>query len=299
MNAMNMKTERRTDIASRAMLVQLSVGQWTARKLDKKVSDDVAAQHKAKHGAGNYNKVLIARGNLAAIASVVAQARADHAYLSLPWLQDGTRILPVDAFNRYTGLMQRHREAFEREVNGFCANYPEYIAQAQDSLGDLFNRADYPSPDDMRRRFSWSVTVLPMPDAADFRVDLDAAAVAALQADMASNVQDALQNAMGDAFERLHKVVRNMADKLAAYDPAQGKQGNPFRDSLVQNVRDLVDVLPALNLTGDARLSQAIDRVRGKLTTHDAQDLREDDALRTETAKEAADIADAMAGWMQ
>ena len=297
MNAMNMKTTQRASLSNRAMLVQLSVGQWTARKLDRKVTADVATRNGAKSGAGNYNKVLIARGNLAAIGAVVSQAREDHAFMSLPWLQDGTRIMPVDAFNRYRAVMQKHRETFEREVNEFCASYPEYVEQAKETLGALYNPADYPKVEDIRRRFHWSVTVLPLPDASDFRVDLDAATVAELQAGMAQDVQNAMDSAMGNAFERLHKVTRNMADKLAAYDPSKGKQGNPFRDSLVQNVRDLLDVLPSLNITGDARLAQAIEDTRSKLTAHDAQDLREDDTLRADVAKAADAIADAMQGW--
>lgn len=298
MNALNMKT-RPADVTSRALLVQLSCGQWTARKLDRKVSADVAVQHGAKAGAGNYNKVLVARGNLAAIAAVVAQARQDHAFYSLPWLQDGTRIIPAAAFTDYSARMAKHRETFENEVREFCANYPDYIAQARGELGALFNATDYPSVRDIRARFNWSVTVLPMPDAADFRVDLDAATVAVLQADMAANVHSAMQSAVKDTFDRLHKVVRNMADKLAAYDPDAGKQGNPFRDTLVENVRELVAVLPSLNVMGDARLTKAIDDVQTKLTTHDAQALRDDATLRNDTAKAAADIADALSGWMQ
>lgn len=297
MNAMNMKT-RKLDLSSRAMLVQLSIGQWTARKLDRKVSAEVALQHDAKRSAGNYNKVLLARGNLAAIAQVASQARADHADASLPWMQDGSRILPVDAYGRYTEVMRKHRVAFEREVKEFIAAYPEFVEQARDDLGALFNAADYPSARDVARRFHWSVTVLPMPDAADFRVDMDAATVAMLQADVAASVQDAVSRAMGDASERLHRVVRAMADKLAAYKPDLGKQGNPFRDSLVENVREVCDVLPLLNLTGDARLAAAIEQVRDTLAVHDAQALREDETLRRDVAAKADAIADAMAGWM-
>ncbi len=45
--------------SSSAMLVQLSISQWTARKLDKKVSAEVADAKRAAKGAGNYNKKLL------------------------------------------------------------------------------------------------------------------------------------------------------------------------------------------------------------------------------------------------
>lgn len=131
-----------------------------------------------------------------------------------------------------------------------------------------------------------------MPDAADFRVDLDQATVLQMQAEMQDQIGQALKTATNDAFSRLHDVVQNMAEKLAAYDPAKGKQGNPFRDSLVQNMRDLLEIMPGLNLTGDAKLAEAIAKASEHLAIHEAQDLRENAELRAETAKEASKLAD-------
>jgi hypothetical protein len=66
-------------------------------------------------------------------------------HTALPWLQDGTRIMPVDAFKVYAAKMQAHRESFERKSSDFLANYDDYIESARADLGALFNRADYPS----------------------------------------------------------------------------------------------------------------------------------------------------------
>lgn len=295
----NAKTATRAvDISTRVLLVQLNVSQWTARKLDKRVTADVAHQHGATRDAGRYNKVLVARGALAAIAAIVAQARADHAEMSLPWLQDGTRIIPVDLYSRYTATMSRHREAFETAVHEFMHDYDAFKDQAREDLGTLYNPADYPDAHSLRARFGWRINAFPMPSSADFRLDLDKATVAALQADLQADLNAALKTAVGDAATRLHDVARTMADKLAAYDPLLGKQGNPFRDSLVNNVRELLDVLPALNITGDATLAKLTDDARDKLAAHDAQALRDDGALRREVSEEAAKIADAMATWM-
>jgi hypothetical protein len=292
------KPLRAADLSSRVMLVQLSVSQWTARKLDRKVTDQVARENDAKRDVGRYNKVLVARGALAAIAAIVTDARQDHATYTLPWLQDGTRIMPVDAFKTYAAKMQGHRERMLAEVREFVASYDDYIAQARVDLGALFNAGDYPTAREVGQKFKFNVTALPMPNVSDFRVDLDKDTVAALQADMQADIQAAMGAAVKDVAERLYTVARAMSDKLTAYAPDLGKQGNPFRDSLVENVRELVSVLPMLNVTGDARLSKAIDDAREKLVRHDAQDLREDEALRAETAQAAADIADAMAAFM-
>lgn len=289
---------RKADISSRAMLAQLQVSQWTARKMDKRASAEILNANSAARDAGRFNKSLVAKHALAGIASVVSAARAAHLEMSLPWLQDGTRILPVDAFNRYTSTMQNFRNEFERNVSEFIRDYPAYVDQARHDLGGLFDEGDYPPAAYIARRFSWNVAIFPMPSAKDFRVDLDSATVDLIQQEMQQNIDSAIGNATRDITERLYSVVKVMAEKLAAYDPNGGKQGGVFRDSLVENVRDLVDLLPTLNLTNDPRVSLMIDAARDKLTKHDATALREDSALRNETAEAAAQIADALAGFM-
>jgi len=71
---------------------------------------------------------------------------------------------------------------------------------------------------------------------------------------------------------------------------------NPFRDSLVGNVRDLVDMLPGLNITGDAGIEALMADMREYLTVHDANTLRTDETVRSEVAARAdrivANLAD-------
>jgi hypothetical protein len=294
---MTIETPRTVDLSTRVLLVNFSVSQWTARKLDKRVTADVAKANDAKRDVGRYNKVLIARGALAAIGAIVTAARDDHATYSLPWFQDGTRVMPVDAFKTYAAKMQAHREAFEREVREFIEGYDDYVNDARADLGALFNQADYPARSELAKRFGWRLTALPMPNATDFRVALDKETVTALQANMKADIESAMTSAVGDVASRLGTVARAMADKLTAYNPNAGKQGNPFRDSLVENMRELLGVLPMLNVTGDARIAKAIADAQSKLVRHDAQALREDAKLRSETARAAADIAKAMEGW--
>lgn len=291
---------RPVDLSSRAMLAQLSIRQWTGRKLDKAVTDATNAQHGAKSDAGRYNKSLIAKDRLAKIAQIVGKARAQHVYISLPWLQDGARIMPADAFPRYTAVMRELREEFETEVASFVADYPLYVSEAQDRLGSMFRQADYPQPEQIAGKFSWDVNVLPLPSADDFRVNLGDAATARIKAEIEQTMTEALNQAMGDAWTRLHGVVKAMADKLAAYKPATDvtKASGVFRDSLVENVRELVDVLPLLNVTGDAALAKLTEAARDKLTAHDAKALRDDDAARAEVQAAAAQIADDLAAFM-
>ena len=291
----------KVDLSSRAMLVSLSVGTWTARKLDKRITQEINTAHGAAADAGRYNKSLIAKDALAEIQTIVGAARNDQLRLTLPWQHGGTGILTVDGFDNWADTMRRHREAFEQARADFLAVYPDLIEQARIRLNGLFNAADYPDPADLARRFYWETRVTPIPTAADFRVDLGAQQTARIQADIEAQMNSAVKDAMDNGARRMLDAVRKMSDKLAAFKPAEktgDKTQGIFRDSLVENIRDLCDILPTLNLTADPEFARLIEQARDGLTKSDADALRNDPDARKETQKAAADIADAMASFM-
>ena len=69
-----------------------------------------------------------------------------------------------------------------------------------------------------------------------------------------------------------------------------------FRDSLVTNARDVVEVLGRLNVTGDPRLEAMRATVAADLTQYDPQELRDAPAIREQTAARASEILSAMQG---
>jgi hypothetical protein len=110
----------------------------------------------------------------------------------------------------------------------------------------------------------------------------------ALQADM----EAALKEAMLEPVRRVVDVVGKMAIKLKDYKPATdtGRAENTFRDSLVENVRELLPLLDAFNLTGDKNITKIAQRMEKELCKNDADTLREDDDVRKKVQKAADDI---------
>ena len=279
-------------LATRAMLSGLRLTMWTARKLDKGATADVHTANGAAADAGRYNKALIAKDALAGIVTAANAARAAHYARTLPWLDDGARILPALAFDPYTAEMRRLRVDFETAVATFVDAYPAFVAAAQSRLGKLYNPADYPAASEIRDRFTFAVRVLPMPDARDFRVELADSQAADVRAAIEASTREALETAMADAWRRITETVGRMAEKLRGYKPATmtDKAEGVFRDSLVQNVRDLVGVLPSFNLTADPVLADIIARMERDLCGEDAAVLRDEDEIRAETARAAESI---------
>lgn len=279
-------------LATSAMLSRLTVTQWTARKMDRKASEKVNADAGATRDAGRYHKALIAGEALSAITGAVAEARAFHYARTLPWLDDGARILPAGGYQGYSEGMHDIRLKFEAAVESFLSAYPEFVDASRARLGTMFDSEEYPTAHALRGRFTFGVRILPMPDAGDFRVNISEATAQAIRSDIESSTREALQGAMRDAWNRIVEQVGTMSAKLAAYTPAVGdtKATGIFRNSLVENVRELVEILPTFNLTGDAFLASTIERMRRELCTITPERLRDDAAAREDVAASAASI---------
>jgi hypothetical protein len=69
-----------------------------------------------------------------------------------------------------------------------------------------------------------------------------------------------------------------------------------FHGSLVTNVLDLVEILPRLNVNGDADLNRFTEQIKQRLCNYSAQDLKKHGLLRVTTAADAANIVAEMDG---
>lgn len=287
-------------LATRAMLVSVRISSWTARKLDKDATAKVNKDHDAEDDAGRYNKALIADDALDAITKIARKARDAHYERTLPWKDDGQRILPAAAWQHYTPPMNRLRQEFEAAVETFIAAYPVLKVDAQKRLGKLYKESEFPEIHQIRRKFAFDVDVMPMPDAADFRVELAAGQLDEIKAEVERSMHDALNTAMQDAWARIGRTVGHMVKKLTDYKPGEPgvRAKDTFRDSLVENIRDLVEILPSFNLTNDPVLTRTIERMRAELCTLSAQELRDNSAARMSTAAAAQSILDDVTAYL-
>lgn len=285
-------------LSDRAMLASLKISAWSARKLDRKITDETNRLHNASADAGRYNKALLAKDALGELVKLASNARTTHYSLTLPWLDDGGRILTVAGYETYTAQMAALREQWESAVKSFVDSYPSFVADARVRLNGMFNESDYPTVREVARKFDLRVRMLPVPEADDFRASVGDSQSQFIKSEIEKATREAINDAMKDVWQRVADVVSAMAEKLKAYQPDKGREGGVFRDSLVQNIRDLVGILPMLNLTGDPKLTAMCGKLEKELCRYDADALREDDALRNEIADKAAAIFADVSGFM-
>lgn len=289
-----------TTLATRAMLVSLSISQWSGRRLDREITDEVNRDHGAASDAGRYNKLLLPKEALAGIVSVVSETRADFLKRTLPWMDNGSRIMAADAYMAHMAWIRSQSRKFDSAVDDFIAKYPGYLHDARNRLNGMFKPEDYPDAEELRDKFKLECKVLPVPSSSDFRVDMSEAQAALIRADIEEQVSKATTAAVKDVYVRVADVTGRMVERLNAYKPAVrkgDKSEGVFRDSLVGNVRDLIAILPALNITGDPVLADMAEKLK-PLAEHDASVLRDNPAIRKDVAAEAQAILDSLSGYL-
>lgn len=307
----------------RAVLVSLKISAWTARKYDKKVSQEVADAHGATVEAGRYNKHLMPADaeSYKALVKHIGDMRAMHYEQTLPWSDDGKRLLPITNYDNYTKLVREGTHKFHRLLDAFVVDYPELCREAQRRFNGLFNADDY--PEKVRERYSFDMVIDPVPAGADFRVKLSDKEIAILSASAEQRAKEQADAAQRDIVERLYKCLGKIQERLSTRDHCKNCDGKgiatdtrkkskdkgkevacwicegagstaaTFHDTLIENARDLCDVLTRLNIADDPKLEQ-FRAMTAKLTKKSAETLRDDPAAREDTAKKAQDILDAM-----
>jgi hypothetical protein len=279
------------------MLCSLSISIWSARKHDPEASQEIAQRHGAQADAGRYHKVLLPKEALAEVQEIVSDARQEHYFMTLPWDDNGYRVLPSAAYMDHVQKMRELSNRFTPAVDALAREFGNLVEQAKVRLGGLFRPEDYPAPDELRSKFSFETKVMPLPDAGDFRVTLGEEEKERIKRQITAAVEASLQVASRDLWQRLYEAVSHLAERLQAYKVTEEGVTHPFRDSVVTNLVKLVDVLPKLNVTGDPELERLASQVRASLLV-DPQELRKSESVRSETAKNAAAIAQRMQAYM-
>ena len=286
------------DLNRDAMLVGLRITAWSGRLYDREASDHVAVHHDASASAGRYNKRLLPKAAFAALTATMSEARTRHYANSLPWDDKGSRLLTVANYEHYTELMDGLRERVVRQRARFIEDYDDYVGQARLDLGKLFRIEDYPSKETLQDKFSIRYRITPVPDADHFIAKLASDDTDRVKRDIERHVEEQFHDAVGDLYRRLAEAVERVSERLN-----EDENGKPlvFRDTMISNIRDLVDVVPRLNIFGDDRLARLCEQVKDRIAGVEPDSLRPsktfDPVARAHVKRDADALMEQFAGY--
>lgn len=260
------------DLNQNAMLAALKVRGWNGRKHDIEATAEIHNRKRASSESGKYMKCLIDASALKPIRKIGDEARAFHYNLTMPWDDGSFRLLPVAVYERYCSTMDKFIAARIRALEKFIAEYPAHIDAARESLGDLFDTDDYPDAARLERATTMDYRFRTVPDSEHFVCEFLAKRdIARIKRDIDKQVQGQLNHAVQSLYMRVGQAVNQFVERFEL--TADGKE-KIFHDSTVENLRGIIELMPALNITGDEVLTAMTAELEKALNGATAAQLR-------------------------
>lgn len=289
-----------TSLRERAMLVKLSISMPRSRGRDKRTTQEIHDAKGAKKNAGSYNKLLFDKIALAHLndAKTLASNVVDR--WTSPWAANGIEILATKAYEPFLKEIGHAKKAFEEAKDDFIADLEEIIEAQKPRLAGLFDLEDYPSADELRKSVAIDVSFFPIPTSKDWRIDLSDEQMQRLEESTRRETEAVLLAAQRQAWKRLYIPLNRAVERLSGYVPGDKEAGerakSAFHDTLVTNLQELIETLPALNLFEDPELNDIVAELKALVPeTMTAAKLKEDEKLRASTARHAARLRERVA----
>lgn len=280
------------DISGRALLVSLSISTLGNTRKDARITKETNEAHGADETAGRYSKHLLPPETLEPINQHSTAWRKWHRLQTLPWMDDGARIITTQNYADYTEGTRERRRKFETLRDEFLAVYPQLVADAPQRLNGMHNPADYLPMEIVKSKFGVKTTFTPLPLAGDFRAQLQTDEIEQLKTDYEQAMASAVESAKADVVRRLKEPLAHMAEILRKKD---GK-GTRIDSGLVENLRQAVLLIPQLQLEQDERFSELL-KSADSLADTDVDGLRKSAVMRRDTADEAERIVAKLDGY--
>lgn len=229
--------------------------------MDKVVGQDVV----------KVSKELLDSKELQAITSFDAKIRGKLLKYCLPsYIEEGYYFLPIPLVETVNEMLNNVQEQREGMVEMFLSVYEEKKEDARLRLGPLYREKDYPSVGEVRKSFSWEVRYISFSVPGSLReisMDLfnnEKARQEKMWEEAASEVRTALR-------ESLAGLIEHAIGKLSYQ--ANGKP-QIFRDSMIKNMGEFLDLFNQRNLTNDDELAALVLQTRQLMTGIDPVALR-------------------------
>lgn len=242
------------DLNEKAVLVQVKRRMYAPYKRDVDASED--------YGAGSVNKHLFKDGNNR-VKRTISKFTAVYKYVkqnTVPW-STGVEMLNNTHYFEFSSNLSGLIDDAEQAINDLVANWDAEVASDLARIAaidpQLANPSDYPTADEVRRRFGIEVRYMPVPSADGFdpRLGMSERDKQSLQ----NQLDDAGANAAKHIIESMLDVMQKSVDKLRVPIDADN---SVFRNSLTENLVEVSDRMAKVDMTGDPQVAAAIKQLR-------------------------------------
>lgn len=285
-------------LATSAVLVSIDVNIWSATKQDRVISSEVTSRKKAVDSAGKFTKNLLA-GN--------QQHKDLHNYRQTIyiWLKrktfrwnDSQDLLPVIDLETFKAEYNDHEKEFYRLLDNFMMKYQSIVSDMAFAQGDMFNRDDYPIPEQVRAKFGINLYVSEVPSH-DFRCQISNDIANDLKQQYERQAEGIVRNVLSEQITRITEVMESISHCCGEQTITDTKTGETktkkrkIYDTTISKAKELCKTFerfrPINNEQSD-RLLEVVKRLSSTLNGVDIESLRDSDAVRGKVKSDVDDI---------
>tara|TARA_R110000751_G_C13687175_1_gene471908 strand:+ start:82 stop:981 length:900 start_codon:yes stop_codon:yes gene_type:complete len=291
------------DITTSVLIVRTTLGKWNNTVQDKRLKNKIAEVVGADANHLSAGKKLL-------LSPVVKELSRLHGQFTNQIIRKKTLpFKPAEHLIRnvitteFETAWDAKKDVWDEKLPELRREYNDYIQQDRVLLGDSFNINDYPPVDEVIKCYKAEYEYDFLPVANEnlaAMLDLPKAKIAKIEAAVEKRVTGKIDNAMKVVHDR---VLIALGDLIAGLErhglkPDGAQRASKFSSNNIDKIKEITEILPALNLTGDPALTQAANDLVEKLgDIDDAETLRKDSGKRIATAERAKIIVSKLAGF--
>jgi len=277
-------------LASSAVLISIDINVWSATKQDREVSDEITASKNADKSAGRYVKQLLADNSK-------HKAVVNYRQTIYNWLQTRTygwnksqQLLPVVDLPKFKAEYNAHELAFYQLIDDFIVNYDSIVSDMAFKQGTMFNRNDYPTAEQVRRKFGIQLYVSEVP-MNDFRCNIAQDIADDLFNTYTRQAENIINNIQSEQADRFIDVMESISHCCGVDDLGNDKtKKRKIYESTIQKAKDYCETFKGFNLSNSDELEEARASLEKALHGVSAEDIRESDAVRSKVKENVDDI---------
>ena len=284
-------------LATSTCLVELNISQPPITREDKEATGKISELYKlALHDvngreikpAAVHKKLYEGWKEYARLKSFIGFVRREQDRLTVAWSNSGLRMTTTLGYPDYIKTMTGYQnDMFDQLDNDMRQTYPDAMQEMERIFGNMHDPSLYYDWDTFRAKYRFSIRTWGTPDVNDIRVSLPQQALEHMKADMQSAIQESALKANQEMWTRTHKVLERLSKGLGYKD--NGKL-QTFHDTFVPAAQDLVTSLRSLNITNDAKMVEAANKLEYAFKGRTNESLREEGYERDETKSVVDDV---------
>jgi hypothetical protein len=254
------KPEHITSLATSGILLRAKVKVWTATKQDRDISDEVTSNKKAARNAGRYTKQLFA--DVQELRVLLNDRQTWYNFIqrvTYPW--DGEwGYLPTSRIPQVMAEINQRKAKSMELLENFINAMPAAVSNEAFVQGDMFNRDDYPTPDEVRSKFRIIVQTMNIPEG-DYRVTIADDLADDLKRNFEAQTRDIIKDIHDKQNDQLVKVLQSFShccDSETVMEDGEVKvKRRKMYESTLTDALELCDTFADFNLNNDPRLEEA------------------------------------------